>query len=311
MAGRGRSNAQLLARSGRIIALLRAHPAGLTTQELRESVGYGPTGRASQMRTLNRDLAFLQEAGWRIDTVLDGHNPARRVLRNVDNRFATMFTPDERAQLARAAACAGPEIATALGEDLGAPPTGAPPFLLAHQDGYRRLALCQAAAADRCQLAFDYAGRRRITSPVTVVLATNWYLRALDHGHQERPEYKTFAIDRMRNLKMGPPGSASPVAESEAGKPVIDPMAVRRHPPVEVVLSTDQDNLADVVDALGRGGYAQQPGSEPGSVIITVAITNLDALPGRLFELGLRVRLVGPETVRQRIQEVLSAGVQR
>lgn len=310
MAGRGRSNAQLLARAGRIVALLRAHPAGLTTQELREAVHYGPAGKASQMRTLNRDLDFLRRAGWRIDTVMDGHSSARRVLRHVDSRFASMFTAAERAELSRAAACAGPEIAAALFEDLGPSPPGDPPFLLAHQDGYRRLAVCQAAAADRCQLRFDYAGQRRITSPVTVVLSTSWYLRALDHDGGSG-QYKTFAIDRMRNLAMGPPGSAEQVDPEAAGPPVIDPMAVRRHAPVEVVLSTDEDNLADVVDALGRGGYTQQPGPEAGSVTLTVPVTNLDALPGRLFELGLRVRLEGPEQVRQRIQAVLSAGVPR
>ena len=92
---------------------------GLTTEELLERVGYGDGPRASRMRTLNRDLAALAEDGWRIDTLPTANTPARRVLRTVDNRFATLFTDAERAQLARAAACAGPGIADALAEDLG------------------------------------------------------------------------------------------------------------------------------------------------------------------------------------------------
>ena len=112
MAERGRSNRAMLARMSRILLLLRGHPAGLTTEDLLDRVGYGDGPRASRMRALHRDLAALAVQGWRIDTLETANTPAVRVLRTVDNRFATLFTPGERAELARAAASAGADWPT-------------------------------------------------------------------------------------------------------------------------------------------------------------------------------------------------------
>lgn len=312
MAGRrGRSNEALLARAARIIALLRAHPAGLTTQELRERVGYGEVDRASQMRKLNRDLVFLGEQGWRIDTIMDGKDPARRVLRTVDNRLATQFTNGQREQLARAAVCAGPQVAAALASDLPIAELGPDfeaPLHMGPADGYARLARCQLAAADRCELQFDYRGRRRRTAPEQVLLGTSWYLRALDLTDSPAggpAVMKTFAVDRMRNLRLGPPGSAALVPVELVGQAAIDPMARTAHPPVELQVQTDRDNLPDVVSALARHGYTVT--AEPdGALLVRIPVTNMDALPGRLLELGQRVRLIGPPEAREQIRAVLA-----
>lgn len=307
MAGRrGRPNTDQLSRVGRILALLRDHPAGLTTQELLGLVGYGDAQHASQMRQLNRDLAYLSDQGWQIDAIPDGNQPARRVLRTVDTRFATLFTGPERAELARAAACAGPEIATALAVDIGRADPDGVPFQLAPGDGRHRLAGCQAAAADRCTLAFDYGGRRRITSPAEVLLGSGmWYLRALDHADGQ---VKTFAVERMRALKRGSPGSARRIPAG-TGPAVLDPLALKVNPPVQVIVRTRLIDAPDVILALaGDHPVAERPvgtgdggANGGGHVELTVTMTNLDALPARLFELGRRVHLVGPPEVRERI----------
>ena len=214
MAARGRSNRAMLARMSRILLLLRGHPAGLTTEDLLDRVGYGDGPRASRLRALHRDLAALAAQGWRIDTLETANTPAVRVLRTVDNRFATLFTPGERAELARAAACAGGDVADTLSGDLGRAAPDDVPFRQAFVGGRGRLAICQAATADRCELGFTSGGKERVVHPVGLLLRpAGWYLRALDTGDGK---VKTFHVDRMRSVTMGAPGSARPVPEAES-----------------------------------------------------------------------------------------------
>jgi predicted DNA-binding transcriptional regulator YafY len=288
----------MLARLGRILGLLRAHPAGLTTEELLERVGYGDAPRASRLRTLNRDLAALAQDGWRIDTLPTANTPARRVLRTVDNRFATLFTDAERAQLARAAACAGPGIADALAEDLGrwAEP---PVFVATGVDGLGRLAVCQAAVADRCTVTFAYNGTDRLVFPIGVLLrAGGWYLRALDTGDNK---VKQFSIDRMRHLRKGPPGT-SPAIPDTGAPPVWDQLRNRVHDPITVAVDTTEEFLPSALSALAAWGHELVGSPDPDRIRVQVPVTNTNALLVRLVELGTRVWLVGPEEVREALR---------
>jgi predicted DNA-binding transcriptional regulator YafY len=293
----------MLARMGRILGLLRAHPAGLTTEELLERVGYGDGPRASRMRTLNRDLAALADDGWRIDTLPTANTPARRVLRTVDNRFATLFTVAERAQLARASACAGPGIADALAEDLGRS-AGPPVFVATGVDGVGRLGVCQAAVADRCTVTFTYNGTDRLVYPIRVLLrAGGWYLRALDTGDNR---VKQFSIDRMRRLHKGPPGTSPPIPDTGA-PPVWDQMRHRIHDPITLTVDTTQEFLPDALSALAAWGHDLIDSPDPDRIRVQVPVTNTDALLVRLVELGTRVWLVGPEPARQALRTWLLA----
>lgn len=301
MARRGRSNRDMLARMSRILLLLRTNPAGLTTDQLLDRVGYGTASRPSRMRTLNRDLAALAADGWRIETMETANTPALRRLRTVDNRFATGFTASEREQLARAALCAGPDIADALACDLGRA-AGPPVFVMAPGDGRGRLGVCQSAAADRCTLHFTYNGRARQAHPVGVVLRpAGWYLQALDSGDGV---VKHFAIDRMRHLSKDVPGSARALLP-QAPPPVWDFMRRLEHDPMTVTVDTPDEHLPDVVAALGVNGHEVRPAPDPGMVRVDVTVTNTDALLVRLLELGRRVTLVGPESVRGRLRDRL------
>ena len=311
MARRGRSNRAMLARMSRILLLLRGHPGGLSTEDLLERVGYGDGPRASRLRTLHRDLATLAAQGWRIDTLETANTPAVRVLRTVDNRFATLFTEAERAQLARAAACAGPDVADALADDLGRAPADAVPFRQAFVDGLGRLAVCQAATADRCQVGFEYGGKPRLVHPVELLLRpAGWYLRALDTGDGK---VKTFHVDRMRQLTKGEPGSAQPVPEQdlELQRPVMDPMALLVHEPVTVEVDTDVEHLPDVLTALARQGHTlwSPDPANPDVVRLSIIVTNTQGFIARLFALGRRVRLVGPESIRDEVRDRLLQAV--
>jgi predicted DNA-binding transcriptional regulator YafY len=263
------------------------------------------------LRTLHRDLAALAAEGWRIDTLETANTPAVRVLRTVDNRFATVFTPAERAELARAAACAGADVADALADDLGRAPADQVPFHQAFVDGRGRLAVCQAATADRCQVAFTYGGKPRVVHPVGLLLRpAGWYLRALDTGDGK---VKTFHVDRMRRMSMGEPGSARPVPEEDLAlqQPVMDPMALPIHDPITIEVDTDPANLPDVLTALARQGHTLwSPDSEdPDLIRVSIDVTNTHAFIARLFQLGRRVRLVGPEPIRAQVRDQLLQAV--
>lgn len=307
MAPRGRSNAAMLARLSRILLLLRGHPGGLTTEDLLNQVGYGDGPRASRLRTLHRDLAALAAQGWRIDTLETANTPAVRVLRTVDNRFATLFTAAERAELARAAACAGSDVADALADDLGRAPKDEAPFQQAFVDGRGRLAVCQAATADRCEVAFTYGGKPRVVHPVGLLLRpAGWYLRALDTGDGK---VKTFHVDRMRRMAMGDPGTARPVPEADLAlqQPVMDPMALPVHDPITIEVDTDTDNLPDVLTALARQGHTlwSPDPDDPDQVRLAITVINTQAFIARLLQLGRRVRLVGPELIRAQVRDQL------
>lgn len=293
----------MLARLGRILGLLRAHPAGLTTEELLERVGYGDGPRASRMRTMNRDLAALAEDGWRIDTLPTANTPARRVLRTVDNRFATLFADAERAQLARAASCAGPGIAEALARDVGRS-VEPPVFVATGLDGVGRLGVCQAAVADRCTMTFTYNGADRLVFPIRVLLrAGGWYLRALDTGDNK---IKQFSIDRMRRLHKGPPGT-SPAIPDTGAPPVWDQLRQERHDRIAVTVDTTEEFLPEVLSALAAWGHELVDHPDPDRIRVQVPVTNADALLVRLIGLGTRVRLVGPEDVRDALRTRLLA----
>jgi predicted DNA-binding transcriptional regulator YafY len=281
---------------GRILLLLRAHPAGLTTEQLLDLVGYGSGPRASRKRALNRDLAALADDGWQIDALETANTPAMRVLRTVDNRFATLFTAAQRTQLARAAACAGPEVAAALAADLGTA-EGPAPFVAMPQDGLHRLGACQAAAADRCRLRFSYNGSARTAHPFAVLLRpAGWYLGAVDAGDGLA---KYFAIDRITGLRVDPPGTADP-PPSPVPAPVWDFLRVPVHPAYRAVVDTPSHHLAEVLSALGTNGHELVEPADPagGDVRVEVVVTNTEVLVDRLVALGTRVRLVGPEQAR-------------
>lgn len=255
------------------------------------------------MRTLNRDLAALAEDGWWIDTQPTANTPARRVLRTVDNRFATLFGDAERAQLARAAACAGPGVAEALAEDLGR--SQEPPvFVATGLDGVGRLGVCQAAVADRCTMTFTYNGAERLVFPIRVLLrAGGWYLRALDTGDNK---VKQFSIDRMRRLHKGPPGT-SPAIPDTGAPPVWDQLRQERHDRITVTFDTTAEFLPDALSALAAWGHELVECPDPERIRVQVPVTNTDALLVRLVGLGTRVRLVEPEVVRDALRTRLLA----
>ena len=158
---------------------------------------------------------------------------------------------------------------------------------------------------------FTYGGKDRVVHPVGLLLRpAGWYLRALDTGDGK---VKTFHVDRMRGVTMGAPGTARPVPEAdlELQAPVMDLMALRVHDPITVEVDTDTDNLPDVLSALARQGHTlwSPDHDHPDQLRLSIAVTNTEVFMVRLFQLGRRVRLVGPESIRALVRERLRAAV--
>lgn len=214
----------------------------------------------------------------------------------MDNRFAIPFSDAERAQLARAEACAGPGIADVLAEDLGRSPEP-PVFVATGVDGLGRLGVCQAAVADRCTLAFTYDGTDRLVFPIRVLLrAWGWYLRALDTGDSTA---KQFSIDRMRRLRKGLPGT-SPAIPDTGTPPVWDQLRTRALDPITVTVDTTEEFLPSTLSALATRSHDLASFQDSERIRVHVPVTNTDALLVRLVELGTRVWLVGPEPCERR-----------
>ena len=73
-------------------------------------------------------------------------------------------------------------------------------------------------------------------------------------------------------------------------------------PPVEVTLRTSTDHQPDVRRWLGEPAAEEVDG---GDVTMRYVVTNRAALRQRLYELGRRVVLVGPEEIRRELVDEL------
>jgi len=81
-----------------------------------------------------------------------------------------------------------------------------------------------------------------------------------------------------------------------------DEILVRVHEPITVSVDTTQEFLPSALSALGTWGHELVDAPDADHVRVQVPVTNTEALVVRLVELGTRVRLVGPEPVREALR---------
>jgi hypothetical protein len=125
-------------------------------------------------------------------------------------------------------------------------------------------------------------------------------LRGLEQSSQI---VKEFVVTRMANdLQMDGPGTAEvvPTVPHQG----LDPMGWLTDPPVEVTLSTSHDYCSEVRRVLSGG---EVTGHDESGVPITLQVTNRAAFRSRLYELGIRVGLLGPPEMRAEILADLAA----
>ena len=294
----GRDQLGPIERLVRVLAILDgAGPAGATQDQLLEVAQYGGDNPDAQRRMLNRDIAHLNDAGWDIRNVADVGTNARYVLAARDIRLRVELSPGEQAELARVGRIAGVEkFAEYVGTDVNG--DGPAPGTQPHPVDFQ-LTLCLEAAARRRVVQFIYKGRPRTVHPRVVEPGpSGWYLAGWEQGSGIE---KRFVVDRMSRLVMDQPGTATAAQEERRG--TLDPATWDVDPPVDVELETTGE-FADQVKLSLRPVVGERTDGD--TTVLTVRVTNRAAFRMRLYTLGARVRVLGPDDVRAEIVDELT-----
>ncbi len=269
--------------------LAAAGPAGRPAGELADAVGFRGTPE-SRREQLARCIRDLQAVGVDIANVAARGQEALWVLRPRDSRIRLAFTPEQQAELARAALLSdrdrlvhelGPAVAVAdLDVHTPALPVDVDPVLR--------------AVTARCALRFGYNGRERVLDPVAMQRGPGgWAVSGVDRA---AGQYRTYYLARMSDVATGPPGSARDVGG--APRRGADPLSWQVDPPLDAVLQVAPEYERDVAHLLGPPRH--RDGGES-----TYLVTNRWAFFARLVEVGERVRLVAPEPLRIQFADFL------
>jgi predicted DNA-binding transcriptional regulator YafY len=288
-----------------LFVLSRSPERTATAERLLAHVGYGAAEVEDRRRQLTRDIGHLTRLGWEIRNVGASGDAARYRLVAGDLRLRVQFSAEEQAELQRVARAAD---LSGLGEDLGpAGPASGPPAFVPRRERAGDPEAAQRAVQRRCRLRFTYRGAERDVHPHQVHLrAGGWYLRAREDGAEE---VKTFRLDRMVGVRLDRPGTAEPAPVGAHLS--IDPVTWHVDEPVDALLRTAAEHVPHVRAMLGTAEVVEPEaaavgvGEEDLPLLLRVPVTHREAFRGRLYELGSRVRLVGPEDLRQEVADHL------
>lgn len=294
----GRDQREPMERLVRIAATLKvAGNAGVPVDKLIKVAGFSGDHPQDQ---LSHDLKHLRDQGWQIDNIASPGEPARYRMVTIDNRFRVRLTPGQQAALQRAVLLAN---RPGLVERLGLPASETPPEIEQHvsQSEYDdRLSKCLDAVRHRRRLHFRYGGKPRKCHPESVRAQNEkWYLRAREAGEDQ---VKAFVVRWMSDVNADGPGTAEPVATEP--DLTLHPMRWQVDPSVEVTVRTTATYRPDVERWLGEPDRAEQVADQ--DLELAFRVTNRAALRVRLYELGPRVQLVGPEEIRREVLEDLA-----
>lgn len=279
-------------------ALSAAGAGGVSGARLVEIAGFDGEDATSQ---LNREFRHLRNQGWMIENVAPQGSDGRYVLTRGDNLLRLRLTREQQTQLQRAALLAS---RADLGSRLGLAEQDRPRDVVLHDSGDAdALATVVAAVRDRALLRFRYKGTPRTVRPATLRhQGGQWYLSGVEvstgstdeGGSNGASGAKHFVVARMSEVAADAKGSAGdPPATREMR---LHPMLWAVDEPTEVVLRCRTDYLPDVRRALSDPVTLTAAGD--GVVELTYQVTNRAALRSRLYVLGERVDLAGPEDVR-------------
>lgn len=279
----GRDQSAPMERLVRLIGALNQHPSGAAVEQLLRAVGAPDAADEARRRMLSRDIEQLNRLGYDIRNVAEPGADGRYAMRARDNRLQVHLTAEQRGELLRAAIAAGLEgMAAHLGD--GGPAGGQPASTIGVLD------LVQRATTRRCRVRFVYKGEPRLAHPARLHSGpSGWYLSAREEGQSI---VKEFVVSRMSAVRLDAPGTADAVAA--VPRPSLDPLTWLQDPPTTVDVETPAEHRLLVENLLGRPLHAAE---EARTVRMTYVVTNRRVFRWRLYELGTRVRVLGPEEV--------------
>lgn len=259
---------------------------------------------------LGRDFRHLAALGWQIDNIAEQGLGAVYRMRTVDNRLRVTLSPEQQAALRRAVLLVNREdLADKLG--LSGEATQTAPIAVLEPTDNRSLDTVIRALRQRSLLRFRYKGSERVVHPQSLrTYTTQWYLRGREDGDDV---IKTYVVARMQAVRTDPPGTADRI--EVARHTGLHPMSWEIDPPVDVTLRTTPEYVDDarrwLGDPLVNGGRAASASERSAettrtTVDLTYRVTNRAALRARIYQLGTRVALVGPEDVRQEMLDELA-----
>lgn len=300
--GPGRDQTAPMERLVRVLGVLTGHPGGAPVELLLKALGTAGSSDEARRRMLARDLEQLNRLGYDISNSAESGQGGLYVMRARDNRLQVHLSAEQRGELLRAALAA--ELHT-VAEHLGRRnvPDAAPATTAGEDPAPAPDALdqVQRATTRRCLLRFEYKGERRVVHPQRVHSGpSGWYLSGREDGQDV---VKEFVVSRMSGVGLDAPGSAEPVADE--GRPSLDPLRWLVDPPTEVIVAVPPEHRLLVENLLGDP--ARDDTSDPSSTRLTYVVTNRAVFRWRVYELGTRVRVIGPADVRQEILAELDA----
>ena len=305
MTGTGGEPTPPLERLTVILAVLaQGEGRPVPVDDILAKVSYGADNVQDRRDQLRRDVRNLEALGWVIPNVAAPGEGAQYRLVAVDNRLMLELTPEQRFELMRAALLTGDVDVGGLGGVDAPPPLVSESFHGADAEVSGVLEEARWAAARRCLVRFRYKGRGRVAHPQAVHLRPGgWYLTAREVGDDA---VKTFAVDRIDELRLDPPGSAEPPPQDPV-RPQLDPISWRVDPPVDAVVETTPDHRPRVERLLGAA-TSSVDGPAQGTLRLTIPVTARQAFRSRLYQLGTRARLVGPPSLCDEVRaDLLSA----
>jgi predicted DNA-binding transcriptional regulator YafY len=284
------------------MVLHHAGPDGVPAGTLVRVAGF--EGGADPGSQLARELRHMRNVGWQIDNIAAPGEDARYRMTSIDTRLRVQLSDPQQAALRRAVILADrADLADRLGLPSESTPTDLATALAAPPDE-EALETVLRAVRLHCLLHFRYKGSMRVVHPGSV-RATNrtWHLGAWEDGPQDRDDrVKDFVVSRMSEVSAEAPDTARVV--STISHPGLNPMSWEIDAPIEVTIRSASDYAPDVRRWLGTPVSETTYDEETEFGFL---VTNRAGLRSRLYQLGDRVRVIGPPEVLAEIIDELSA----
>lgn len=282
----------------RIICSLRAAgAAGRSATELAAVAGW--SDKADFVTQLGREFRQIKDLGWEVENIAAEGEEGIYRLRAYDARLRVQLDERQRTELRRAAILADrADIADRLDLD---PVHGSDDVATAYETTPKRTgALDTVLNAIRigATVSFRYKGTERLVHPGAVrTQNTKWYLLGVEDGSDR---VKQFVVERMSQVRMGHAHSAVRVQIPTMS---LHPMRWEVDPPIEVTLRVPTDHVDDVRRWLLQPTSQREVGD---AVEMTYRCTNHAAFRHRIYLLGPRVAVAGPEEFREAVLAELS-----